>query len=149
MDTYNGTVTRERQSDGTTKVTFTCDRCKKRYAHTVPASGGALGFGVLNVGGTKRVVHCYKCCAATEVENMIETGRSSLYLIKNMDGSWDILDWGGELSFDVLHIREIRHNMVRDRCYWVSFVGPDGFIWSGRNLTGQILNVRRTKKRAR
>ena len=96
------------------------------------------GYGTMP-DGTK---HCYDCCANMDRESMIETGKATLYLA---DGK--ITNWPGSLTFPVYgKVRVGRHNMARDR-YDASFIGPDGFVWSGTvygNNT-QLFHCKRTK----
>lgn len=71
--------------------------------------------------------HCYACCAVTDRQQMIETGKSYLYL-----SGRTVQNWPGSLKFPASHVRETRHmafgRSVRARVGY--FIGPDGKPWS-------------------
>lgn len=81
---------------------------------------------------------CYACCAKHDREQMISTGRATLYLtdVKHESpvktGSpfwtWEVTNWPGSLRFKVSHKRTGSHNITRRR-YDAWFIGPDGKPW--------------------
>lgn len=91
--------------------------------------------------------HCYACCAKRTLADMMATGRATLYHVKR-DGKSYVTDWPGMLEFPAQSWK-INHNFSR-YAEAVEFHGPDGFIWSGRNIGDmQCFNARRTKRRWR
>lgn len=106
-----------------------------------PHKSFTTGYGYDREGKT----HCYDCCAANERQNMLDTGRATLYLVKESEvteseaaklgtlhhARWAVTDWPGKLRFPVYHApRKGAHNMARTR-YDVWFTGPDGKRWHG------------------
>lgn len=124
-----------------TTTTHTCSVCGETKSHT----GIGTGYGV-NQGGAKV---CYECCAKSDRADMVKTGRATMYLTTlSGDGAAKVTNWPGSLEF---HGRYSvgRHNIARRR-YDVSFIGPDGFWWSGTQFgdNTQICHCKRTKRKA-
>lgn len=121
------------------------DKCAKCGA-TFKPSGHTTGYGEMD---GKR--YCFDCCAIIDAERMAADGRACLYL--SMDGNdhsrAKVSNWPGTLQTRVLACWPIRHNWRGVKAYAVRFVGPDGFVWSGRNIgDNQILRAKRTKQLA-
>jgi hypothetical protein len=110
---------------------------------------------------------CYACCAVLESETMTARGRTCLYLSReaNVNGSYflagdarrgysydyKLSNWPGSAAFRLLgRVRE-SHGYGFGRRYDVRtfrFVGPDGYVWSGRNAGDmQLARCKRTKQR--
>lgn len=72
---------------------------------------------------------------------MRRDGRITLYLWKS-----NVTNWPGSLSFPLLSVRVGKHNIARSQRS-VLFVGPDGFVWSGRQYgeNSDLCHCRRTK----
>lgn len=122
-----------------------------------PHSTSTTGYGVDSDGKW----HCYECCAARDRQSMIETGRTTLYLVQTQvvvgagsnppgtirGGTWKVTNWPGSLSFPVSGLTQGRHNISRTRIdAW--FVGPDGHYWHGAQYgeNTQVIHCRRTKE---
>ena len=113
---------------------------------------------------------CYKCCAILESETMTATERACLYLTiertdprlgtgpdrthvaaDGMHYRYKLSNWPGSATFTLRSVKE-SHGYGFGRRYRVRtflFVGPDGFIWSGRNAGDMDLaRCKRTKQRA-
>jgi len=111
---------------------------------------------------------CYACSAQLERETMTARGHGALYLsqVANVDGAYflagdarrgysydyTLSNWPGSAGFRLLgRVRE-SHGYGFGRRYDVRtfrFVGPDGYVWSGRNAGDmQLARCRRTKERA-
>ena len=109
-------------------------------------SGIGTGYGI-DADGNRS---CYACCADHERENMIATGRASLYLstsaYENTHRTYRVTDWAGELEFPVTRYKHGRHNIAGTRID-VYFVGPDRHWWHGVSYGGntQIVHCKRTE----
>lgn len=106
--------------------------------HPASAHGkNTTGYGTDREG--KR--YCYDCCAEIDRQDMIATGKATLYL-----SGWEVTDWTGHLRFQAGTVRKGRHNMAWVR-YDVWFLGPDGHEWHGVQYgdNTQICHCRRTK----
>lgn len=119
-----------------------CFKCGSAFK----PSGCTTGYGEMD---SKR--YCFDCCAALDADRMAETGRACLYL--SMEGNdptrAKVSNWPGTLKTRVLSCWRINHNWRGVSAYCCRFVGPDGFVWSGRNIgDNQILRAKRTKERA-
>ena len=73
--------------------------------------------------------YCYDCCADNERQAMLDTGRATLYLVKD-NGHYEVTDWPGKLRFKVYYKHVGRHNIAGNRID-VWFDGPDGHVWHG------------------
>ena len=98
------------------------------------------GYGVDNDGKK----YCYDCCANTERQYMIDHGQTTLY-INEKDRK--VTDWPGHLTFDIKTIWQTNHNWYCvDHVTYVRFIGPDGKVWTGKNIgDNDILYCKRTK----
>lgn len=100
--------------------------------------------------------HCYDCCAESDRQSMIDTGRGVLYLtirdeISPAGGNYGdkigtLTNWPGSLTFQTGRIRKGYHNIAGVR-YDTWFRGPDGHKWHavqyGDNT--QIAHCKRVK----
>jgi hypothetical protein len=125
--------------------TGNCDTC----GSVLPISQvtGPTGYGI-TADGKK---HCYRCCANQDVEHMKANGAIVLYWSKSSDGVWQITNWPNSLSFKPLSASKSYGYGFGHRydVYNVTFRGPDGFVWCGRNAgDNQILRCRRTKQKS-
>lgn len=89
--------------------------------------------------------HCYECVAELDRQDMIATGKATLYFEEKKH---TVTNWPGSLSFPLYpRIAKSRHNFGIPRYdYW--FVGPDNFVWHGYtigNMT-QIAHCQRTQE---
>lgn len=101
-----------------------------------PTTHGGTGYGRDKDGNRK----CYECCADTDRQEMIETGKATLYLTMEVsDGATrlglpvkvnTVTNWPGSLKFRTGEARKGHHNIARTR-YDVWFRGPDGKDWHG------------------
>ena len=101
------------------------------------------GYGTLD-GKT----YCFPCCAKRERQQMIDTGKATLYLtMRGGYSQWYLSDWPGGLRFQVKHFQVSDHNMAGKR-YDVWFTGPDGYLWRGYQVgdNTQICHCKRTKE---
>jgi len=76
---------------------------------------------------------------------MIQSGRATLYLVKNDAGEWSATNWPGSLRFEIHHVRIGRHNIARTRKdVWFA---ADGAAWHGVQYgeNTQILHCRKVK----
>jgi hypothetical protein len=87
--------------------------------------------------------HCFVCCAGRDQNEMLETGKITLYLDQDKHRA---TNWPGSLVFKVGHIAKGRHNMARVR-YDTWFTGPDGHEWHGVQFgdNTQLLHCKRTR----
>lgn len=115
---------------------FDCDICKQHKTYT----GIGTGYGRRD-----SLVVCYACCAALDRQEMIDKGRTTLYLTTKPNGDAEISNWPGTLKFTGRYSVG-RHNIARKQ-YNVRFYGPDGAVWSGIQYgdNTQICHCRRTK----
>jgi hypothetical protein len=124
-----------------------CHNCGEAFPVLSPGHVGGVGYGEDRDGNR----FCYACCAAQERFDMLKTGRATLYITHR--AGWNIGDWAGHLKLRPIAVWKGKHNWrgPTGRAMEVTFAqfyGPDGFIWSGRNLgDNQILRARRTRKR--
>jgi hypothetical protein len=124
-----------------------------------PHSSFTTGYGESRDG--RRI--CYECCAALDRQDMLETGRATLYLCRTQavvgsgsippgfirGGTWKATNWPGSLSFPISHLTEGRHNIAGKR-FDAWFTGPDGNVWHGVQYgeNTQILHCRRNGRRS-
>lgn len=115
---------------------------------------------------------CYACAAVLERETMVATGRCCLYLVeketeqrlgtvdrtysrRTMGGvvhyRYELSNWTGNAPFRFLGSVRESTGYGFGRSYPVRtfrFLGPDGFVWSGRNAGDmQLARCKRTKER--
>ena len=98
------------------------------------------GYGVDSDG--KR--QCYECCGEADRRGMRQTGRVTLYLIK--DGyRWHVSNWPGSLKLAARGVTVGRHNIARTRLdAWFTFEGDTWHaIQYGENT--QIAHCKRIK----
>lgn len=105
------------------------------------ASEYTTGYGT-DKDGTK---HCFVCCGERDKEDMIKTGKATLYLDMSKK---QVTNWAASLIFPTFNIRKGQHNIARTQ-YNTWFVGPDQFVWHavqyGENT--QIAHCKRTKEK--
>ena len=123
---------------------FTCDECGQHIVHKSDLTTGYA------IDGQNRKI-CYECSADIDRQSMVETGHSRhlpLYLTIS-DGKHEVTNWPGTLRFRATHHRTGRHNLGGTRTD-VWFVGPDGYIWHGVQISeqSQVCHCKRTKYRA-
>lgn len=121
-------------------ATFHCIDCDKDKP--IQTNGGT-GYATTDKG-----LVCYECCAKRDRDEMVATGRATLYLTIAKDGkNCTVSNWPGSLKFTG-GWQKGRHNIARVR-YDVWFVGPDGANWHGVQYgdNTQICHCRRTKVR--
>lgn len=91
--------------------------------------------------------HCYACCAARDVADMVETGTATLYLTKDASGQHEITNWPGSLRLHVYHVRTSPYGGgfgSQRTDAW--FTGPDGKAWHAVNRgDNQVARCRRLK----
>lgn len=108
---------------------------------------------------------CYACCGYRDKGKMIEDGYIVLYLSVKTHGNGDkpyrgiltlakaadyeLINWPGSLRIPVTGVSKSRHNFGCVRTD-VWFVGPDGYIWWGKQIGhwNEMCRCKRTKKRA-
>lgn len=122
-----------------TTTEFTCAICNQLVTHS---DNLTTGYGLDD---QDRKV-CYACCGNRDREQMIKSGKATLYLITENDGPFRVCNWPNSLSFDIHQIKNSHHNLAGRR-YDVWFVGPDGWIWHGITCgdNTQICHCKRTK----
>lgn len=128
---------------------FKCNDCGE--FKPVNTEGGT-GYAVLPNGANV----CYACCAIRDREDMVKTGRATLYLeyrdygVRGWLGtryeSATVGNWPGTLKFHTQAVKVGRHNMAGRR-YDVWFKGPDGKEWHGVTYgdNTQLCHCRRVK----
>ena len=119
-----------------------------------PHSDFTTGYGVTADG--KR--HCYTCCAARDVADMVETGTATLYLVSRETApevgamgvrrEYYVTNWPGSLEFRVggavSHSKYGGGFGSQRTDAW--FTGPDGKAWHAINRgDNQIARCRRLK----
>jgi len=119
------------------------------------ASGFTPGYGYAESG--LRI--CYACCGDNDRQSMIETGKATLYLVKtnrpdrmapglDKPSVWEVINWPGSWRRRTYGPpKRFNHPFTRDA--WIAyFAGPDGHVWSARNIgDSQIAHCRRLKER--
>ena len=95
--------------------------------------------------------HCKSCCAEYTRQEMIKTGRATLYMVFRPDSRLipmvDIRDFLGGLLYHVEYIKKSHHNISGKRFdSW--FNGPDGHVWHAYRvmMRGDICHCKRTKE---
>lgn len=80
-----------------------------------------------------------------QLDAYAQKGRGIFYLTKQ-DGEHTVTTWAGTWKRRALHVSKGRHNIARTQ-YTVTFTGPDGKPWTGRQYgeNTQILRARRMK----
>jgi hypothetical protein len=135
--------------------TFVCRYCQK--VKPVLTNGG-IGYGLLN--DIFKSMICYDCGGLLDKREMLMSGHSKklpLYLSKKVLSTDDcsykqyqytISNWTGSLSFPVNIIWKRKHNWwFVGKVTFVRFIGPDGKVWSGKQMGGfnTIVHCKRTK----
>lgn len=103
---------------------------------------------------------CYDCASADERDTLIKEGNNKtvpLYLIMCVGSKIcpeKITDWSGRLEFPVFSYKYGKHNIWGYTRVDVYIHGPDGYVWWGWTLCGnmrvsELIHVRRTKERSR
>lgn len=151
---------------------FVAQGCTPGYATTsVPFAGGTYMVAAWDAEAVppwpeRRI--CYACSGKLHLATMRHRGSACLYLTQKHDQAgpcseirlgerwpfrWRISDWPGSIEFAPLGAVRTSKGFGFGRAYRVRtfrFVGPDGFIWSGRSAGDMDLaRCRRTKERAR
>lgn len=125
-----------------TQETFHCADCGQDKL--ISFNGGA-GYGICRDNPDHKI--CYDCCGKRDRADMIETGKATLYLLRDESGQHNVTNWPGTLRFNNVGIKTGRHNIAGKR-YDVWFHGPDGKMWHGVQYgdNTQICHCRRTKQ---
>jgi hypothetical protein len=144
----------------------TCDRCGFDYSVDGPKDGqsGAAGYAVVREHGKMDQRICYGCAAESTKQQMIETGRATLYVTGDSPLRYlaqrsrgrrspvfpgddiQVSEWAGRLKFRPHEYSTGSHNIGGARLD-VWFDGPDGHVWHGWHTgDSQILRCRRTKQ---
>lgn len=58
---------------------------------------------------------CYDCCAVLDSEQMRDSDRITLYLVKNAEGKHEVTNWPGTLRYSVASPVIGKHNIARIR----------------------------------
>lgn len=139
--------------------TIACAQCSK----PITPEPGSCGTGY-GIDRQDRKV-CYACCAENDRAEMIATGRMGLYLTVPESAlkreEWNrvvgmqtnhpdikVSNWPGSLAFKAC-ARRIKGSAFGRPIsgYYAWFVGPDGYVWSGRNMgDSQIIRAKRTRE---
>lgn len=122
--------------------TFTCAICKQEKHHD---SDLTTGYATFRDRPDEKV--CYTCAGNLDRQDMVDTGRATLYLVQNGD-KWAVTNWPDSLRFACETPQKSRHNMAR-YAYRVWFTGPDGFYWYGVQYgdNTQLCHCQRTRYR--
>lgn len=139
----------------------TCERCKKECE----PDGCSAGYAIYRHGDVEETL-CFDCAAVQSKQDLIEDGstkRVTLYLtiaeplpgddsfISSRDSSQvvTVTDWSGRLRFKVIRHWTGQHNwyyMNHLPVHFAWFIGPDGLIWSGKNIgDNEVLRAKRLK----
>ena len=139
----------------------TCDRCKK----DCKPDGCSAGYAIYRQGDVEETL-CFDCAAEQSKQDLIEDGstkRVTLYLtiaeplpgddsfVSSRDRSRvvTVTDWPGRLRFKVIRHWTGQHNWYYMRhlpIHFVHFIGPDGLVWSGKNIgDNEVLRAKRLK----
>lgn len=138
-----------------------CEFCN---TECVPTSPTIPDYAVLlEQPNNRQVKICYTCAAKVERDAMTATGRATLYQFGRNEsrtftdhkgrttyGYTHIGNWTGDLKFPIKW-------QTRSWCLGFggggmyrndyNFIGPDGFVWYGRNQgNGDIVHCKRTKQ---
>lgn len=100
------------------ETTFVCSVCNQEKS--IQKTGG-IGYGY-NHSNDKI---CYACCGELDKKEMVEKGKTTLYLTDKA-----ITNWPNSLSFPISYRKTGRHNFAGKR-YDVWFTGPDKKNWHG------------------
>ena len=147
--------------------TFVCTNCGRRQ----PEVRGLkpLGESGYSYSGSNRSMVCFDCTGDLERGWMTEHGKTTLYLTEIKDengkftstrrqyieGKWvkseyrfrlELSDCIGSYKIPIEVSWTGRHNMA-DEVRFIRFIGPDGFVWSGKHLGrwSDLCHCRRTK----
>lgn len=126
---------------------FKCTKCGQ--SKPVQTNGG-VGYATMS----DNSLVCYDCCAELDRRSMIDSGKATLYLVKNEDNNkqwqhiYKVTNWPSTLSFAVDRIRKGLHNMAGTR-YDAWFTGPNNTRWYGVQYgeNTQLIHCRRVKGR--
>lgn len=136
-------------------IQFRCGDCGK--VKPVRREGGT-GYGLWDQKPGLPI--CYECCSERHRQDMIDTGKATMYLVHRSNEvpdynpkihctnhGWHVQDWPGGLDFRAI-VHKGRHNIAGTR-YDVWFWGPDGHRWYGVQYgeNTQIVHCRRTKEK--
>jgi hypothetical protein len=134
-----------------TTHSFFCTYCNRPRSYK---SSSTTGYGVNN--DNEKI--CFRCCSIVDRDDMIETGKQTLYLsyedhclfrpaIRDYFNG-KVGNWPGTLEFKAQCRRTPNgHNWGLTR-YDVWFNGPDGHVWHGVQYgdNTQLVHCRRTKE---
>jgi hypothetical protein len=120
-----------------TQTIITCD-CGHPPSEHLPIT---TGYGI----DSNNKTHCYACIAELDKQWMIDNGNITLYLNEQKR---TVSNWPGSLTFHVKALWKGYHNFFRCEQVFARFIGPDGKVWSGKQVTSgytQLINCKRTK----
>ncbi len=132
--------------------TFECADCGQTKPKHLP-DDHTYGTGVFTTARYARTADdrliCWECAAERTRADMIEGGRTYLYLTEDGKGGRTLTDWPGTLKFRAYGARTSWHNIGRTRID-VWFAGPDGYEWHAYQIGEwtQIAHCKRTKRPA-
>lgn len=119
----------------TTDTTLICDCGHPESPH----SEITRGYGWMN-----EKTMCYDCCLEWDKQNMRETGKTTLYLVKR-DSKYFVENWTGTLSFPTYGAKKSWHNIAGTRIdVWFVFEKQEWHGYQIGNFT-QICHCKRTK----
>jgi hypothetical protein len=87
---------------------FHCDICDRDIKHI----SGSTTTGYVKY-GDKTV--CYVCYGRTEIDNMLKTGKATLYLTNIKDKNYSITNWPGSFNLPVKRLSVGKHNIAGKR----------------------------------
>jgi hypothetical protein len=73
---------------------------------------------------------CYSCCAEQDKKDMIQNKKTVLYLSKENDNKWYIVNWPSSLKIPVRNKRTGRHNIAGTQT--TAYFCFNGFWWIGK-----------------
>lgn len=101
---------------------------------------------------------CYSCCGERDKVTMIETGKFVGYLVKGNSDNFPpfqtpkfyLKNWPGSLVFEVVGVRKYKTRGIEKERTQFRFIGPDGAVWTGRQMGvhNEIARCKRTKYRS-
>lgn len=101
---------------------FHCDICNEDKTYE---SDITTGYGTQTDGR----IACYECCARIDMDNMLKTGKTVLYLSYNDKKQYTVSNWPGSLKFPIRRISKGKHNIAHTRYdVWFSVYNQE---WHG------------------
>lgn len=119
---------------------FVCGDCGEVIC--IPLGGISTGYG--QDWNRPDDFICFACCGARDRAEMESTGKATLYLVREKDGTDYVTNWPGTLKLHA-NVRVGRHNFARRRYdAWFRYRGE---LWHGVQIgdNTQIIRCKRTK----